>query len=196
MKKKICSSVMLLVSLGLLSSCEPVLKLCMGIKKPSGKTPEELLAYARKKSMPTDNIFYFRDSASFVNTVNALPTLTEIEVYDTKGNLITFKEPGACAVQTDQFLNNICLSAKQPPDTLKTIAQRMKDLVEVPGNLAARNYKAQDYDYTIILYWATYLGTLNKKNPRTWEQIIQNKNECRIRVFKVSLDIMDNWQTN
>ncbi len=194
MNQKTNTTLLLLLMLPL-CSCQPTIKLLYGIHQPRERNEKELIRYAEKKSLESGNLFYVKDTASFSTITKDLPSLTDVEIYNRQGHFIHFRERGGCPAPTDRYLKTICNSQTNDADSAKTIQDRMKQIVAFQNNMSYTGYTPDAYDYTILIYWASYLGTLNKKGPRFWEDLLKEQKTCRIKVFKISLDQMECWNT-
>lgn len=174
-------------------SCRPILNVYYGIKQPSNKSEDDLLKYLKRKSINDDNIFYLKDTVAFKEVMATQRTIPEIEVYNKEGYFIPYKDTGFCSAPGYVYLRSICDNVKKDPVMTRHISERTKQIIPCKNNKVFEGYQPGDYDYTVILLWATYTGRLNKDHVRVWEESIQQAKGCKVRVFKVSEDVMEIW---
>lgn len=176
-----------------LQSCRPVQSVFLGIRDPKVKSEKQLLKYATRKGLQTDNNFSLRDSLTFGKyfyTVMSGKSSMAI-VYDREGKMLYRYDTTGCPGPYMLYLQSICLN-KQDTQADSLFTDRMNDLVPFSAT-SNKVINVGDYDYTIVLYWARFLGIMNKKHARNYEQILHQNHGCKIQYIKVSLDPRDFW---
>jgi hypothetical protein len=177
-----------------LQSCRPVQSVFLGIRDPKVKTEKQLLKYATRKGLQTDNNFSLRDSLTFEKyfyTITSGKSSMAV-VYDREGKMLYRYDTTGCPGPYLQYLQSICTN-KQETQADSLFTDRMNDLVPFSAT-TNKVINTGDYDYTIVLYWARFLGMMNKKHARNYEQILQQNHGCKIQYIKVSLDPRDFWK--
>lgn len=177
-----------------LQSCRPVQSVFLGIRNPKVKTEKQLLKYASRKGLQTDNNFSLRDSLTlekYLYTVLSGKSSMAV-VYDREGKMLYRYDTTGCPGPYMQYLQSICAN-KQETQSDSLFTDRMNDLVPFSAT-TNKVINTGDYDYTIVLYWARFLGMMNKKHARNYEQILQQNHGCKIQYIKVSLDPRDFWK--
>lgn len=178
----------------LLQSCRPVQSVFLGIRDPKVKSEKQLLKYATRKGLQTDNNFSLRDSLTFEKyfyTITSGKSSMAV-VYDREGEMLYRYDTTGCPGPYLQYLQSICTN-KQETQADSLFTDRMNDLVPFSAT-TNKVINTGDYDYTIVLYWARFLGMMNKKHARNYEQILQQNHGCKIQYIKVSLDPRDFWK--
>lgn len=177
----------------ILQSCRPVQYVFLGTRNAKVKSEKQLLKYATRKGLQTDNNFSLRDSLTFekyLYTVLSGKSSMAV-VYDREGKMLYRYDTTGCPGPYMQYLRSICEN-KQEAQADSLFTDRMKDLVPF-STTENKVVNAGDYDYTIVLYWARFLGMMNKKHAKNYEQILQQNHGCKIQYIKVSLDPRDFW---
>lgn len=175
-------------------SCRPVQSVFLGLRDPKVKSEKQLLKYASRKGLQTDNNFSLRDSLTlekYLYTVLSGKSSMAV-VYDREGKMLYRYDTTGCPGPYMQYLQSICAN-KQETQSDSLFTDRMNDLVPFSAT-SNKVINTGDYDYTIVIYWAKFLGMMNKKHARNYEQILQQNHGCKIQYIKVSLDPRDFWK--
>lgn len=171
------------------SACSLVKKVFLGFRNVNEKTEEQLLRYASRKGLQTDNNYYLGDSATFMSNLKKFEQqgFVSMEVYDKNGYLLPPYDTADCPAPLSRYLNSIC-TTQQEPLKENLLSEKMKTLIPFKNNEAAAAYQPGNYDYTVILYWARFIGAYNKTNALEYERILRGQKDCKIHYFKVTLD--------
>lgn len=188
MKRKkvliIIGSFLVLVLL-IIFNIQSILKFYMGMKDPEMETKESIYTYAKEIGMK-DSEFYVIDSSQLK------------EIY--KGSfpkVYFFNEAG------DMIIDGNCFGAlPELVDTLKT-KQKFKIIKSNFLPEVLTTIKTFDGDsiqktegnsqFTIVYYWAKWMGSINKTKLKALEERIKNMQELDIRLIKVNADIQKSW---
>lgn len=161
----------------------------LGFRNVKEKTEEQLLRYETRKGLQTDNNYYIRDSITFRENLNKLlrDGYVSLEVYDKNGNFLPPYDTSDCPAPLSRYLQSIC---SIPQESIKDfqLSEKMKTLTPFKNNSSAMTFDHHKYDYTVIIYWARFMGIFNKKNARQFERTLKAQKNCNIHYFKVTMD--------
>ena len=48
-------------------------------------------------------------------------------------------------------------------------------------------------DFTVLVFWTTYIGKLNRDHVSVWERQAQENQKAGIRVLKINMDFQEFW---
>lgn len=175
------------------SSCQPVVKLLIGIRQPKLEDKESLSHYLNKKNMAIDNILVYDDSSFFKHKVNDIADLPEIRVFNKQGILIYYKDTAStCTGPAEEFTKSICSAKDLNSNSSWNITTELKKLVTLDNNPVVLSGD-DSTDFYVFIYWARYIGRLNKIKVREWERNLSQVNGCKVWVAKVNMDSQKKW---
>lgn len=178
----------------LLSSCKPVIIFLAGAHNPKPEDKESLIRYLDKKDIPADNILVLVDSTFFYRKHRDLGGIPEIQVFNKHGILINYKDTGSsCSGPAEFFTKAICSANVLSSNSSKTIESELKDLVTFDNNPVVLA-KDSSFDFYVLIYWARFIGNLNKSKVRVWESNLKNVTGCKVWVAKVNMDWQKKWR--
>lgn len=176
-----------------LSSCKPVFILLMGVHKPKLEDKESLVHYLNKKDLATDNILVYDDSTVHNSKLIELNGIPEIRVFNKQGILIYYKDTGSyCSGPAEAFTKSICSANDLLANASKTLTSELKSVVTLDNNPVVLSNDGS-VDYYVLIYWARFVGALNKTKVREWENNLKNVTGCKIWVAKVDMDWQKKW---
>lgn len=173
----------------LLTSCSFIARVGFGIKKPSLKETSYVLDYAQKLNMDTSEVFFAGSQQNWAKLLNKRE-MPSVEIYDRKGRFVRYKPDSLkCNAPAFNLTNDICNSAFLSVDSSRNI----KDITSRLYNYNSSYLTQNDYDYVVVVYWATFAGKLNKDHTKVWVDNInaQKKSNCNLKVINLSLDIIN-----
>lgn len=165
-----------------------MIKAVTGARDVKTKTESQLLKYERRKGLQTDNNYYINDSLTWVNYLQRVidDKLQYMEVYDKNGYMLPPYDTGHCPAPIYRYINNICNFPQEPlRDSLLSVRMAMLSPFKAT---TTTSFNPSEYDYSIIIYYARFLGIMNKNYARTYEQLLRDQKDCKIQYIKVALD--------
>lgn len=188
MKKKLIYILALVI---LVTSCSPIIKLYMGVKKPKIENEKSLTKYLEKKGLQTDNLYALdmTDYQYLDRIVNGAP---DIMIFTSDGKLIKYKPDTSCNASAFGFLETV--DPKMKFDYIDSVSfedcfSRLRDLNGKPVVIQ----KSENIDFYLIIFWARFIGRLNKDHVKIWEEQALNNKNAKIKVFKVNKDMQEWW---
>lgn len=184
-----------LILLAFLPSCKTfILKSLYGIKKPKVESERSILKYASKKGLLQDNIFTLTqdDWTWAVQNISFAKSIPDIMVFDKNGNLLKYREESQCNAKAFSFLSSLTKESKFEYDSLVTMKDLTIKLKDLKGNNTSFTIN-DSTDYYVFIFWAVWIGRLNKDHVKEWETDAHNNNNCSIKVVKVNMDRQEWW---
>lgn len=165
------------------------MKMLYGIGKPGVETAASIRKKALKAGLDTSTIVAV-SSEAFLQVLrdNAIP---DASIYNRQGRYIEYRQTDtSCNAGLFQFIPALRADGVYAmPDSLPLQKEweHLRDLNGLP--LAP----PKDADFTVLIYWTTWAGRLNKDHVKVWEEQARANTACKISVVKVNLDIQDHW---
>ncbi len=183
----------LLLMLLSISGCSPALKLYYGYHDPKPEDKESLTKYLNKKGINADNILVFKDSMSLFRRMKEINDFPSIRVFNKGGILVYYKDTSIlCNSPAYEFTDSICSRINLRTNASKTITSELKGLLSLENQKI--DVKTDDqYDYYVFIYWCRFEGRLNKSHVKVWENNLQTVKGCRVKIYKVDLDLQKTW---
>ena len=192
MKQNPVIKIILVTSLFFNSGCQMVQHVFFGTRNAVVKSESQIEKYEKRKGLQTDNNFSLKDSLTFQKYFTLLSNekLGKLEVYDKNGKMLPPYDTTGCPAPFYRYINGICTT---PQEVLEDSLLQNKMLDFVPFSSNKAEVDPSKYDYTIVIYWARFYGTVNKSNAREFERLLSQQKDCKIQYIKVSLDPRDFW---
>ena len=163
-------------------------RIFLGAGRVKTKTESQLVRYEKRKGLQTDNNYYINDSVTWANFMQRCydDNLQFLEVYDKNGYMLAPYDTGHCPAPFYRYINNIC-NFPQDPLRDSLLSSRMSKLTPFKAT-TVKNFNPSEYDYTIVIYYARFLGITNKNFARSYERLLRKQQDCKIHYIKVALD--------
>ncbi len=183
MKKKTIIILTFFYLLSISISCSTLL----GIKEPEEITNKTALEYLLKHNIDTSNVMFLK--SNYLDTLKSLPFKPDWETGFRPIQFKIFNKYGDLIFQYSTCegpIKNTLINKKFPPynitpiDTTYTIKDEQfltDDKITV----------AENTDYVVIIYWATYTGVIGRKFVKKIVTIIADQN-YNIQIFKLNTD--------
>lgn len=173
----------------LLPGCRAILMQMYGIKNPGIENETSIKKAALKWHLDTANIVTL-NSADFLPAYKS-QSLPDAAIFDSSGDYIEYRATDtSCNAGLFSFIPALAVNNTYRRTHKTTQAAELKKF---------RNLKGHDIkplppaDFYVLIYWAAWIGRLNKDHVKVWEdQARQNKN-CSVAVIKVNLDLQESW---
>ncbi len=175
-----------------LTSCAVVMKKLYGIKKPKLETHASLVKNARKFGFDTTNMVTIgsKDWTEVFNGANGIPNA---EIFDSKGEYIEYRQADtSCTAGLFEFIPSLAPTVQYNKTGKTTLQTQLEKYRNLEGELVSSNY-LQAADFYLVIYWASYVGRLNKDHVKIWEDMARANPKAKIQVIKVNLDCQANW---
>ncbi len=177
-------------------SCNLILKLSYGLKKPKLEDYESLSKFLEKKKVSFSNVYAPKDQAAFEKVLSWIGNgIPEALFFNRDLKLVQYKDPNnTCNAGIDAFIDSIRNINQHPFQDTLTLGKLGKELVDA-NTLEAFNAEGRDQDAYILIFWTRYAGKLNN-NLRAWQESIQNAEMEGLKINEVfvSLDYQEFWK--
>lgn len=183
-------SLLLLLILIILTSCQPVMKKLYGIKKPGTENETSIRKKALKFGLDTSLIVAVT-SADFLQMMKGRG-IPDGAIYNAGGKYIEYRQTdSSCNAGLFDFIPSLQLTGNyNRPDSLP-LQEQWKKFRDLRGRELSYPEPA---DFYLLIYWTVWTGRLNKDHVKIWEELARQNTKCRIRVIKVNLDIQEWWE--
>lgn len=165
----------------LFNSCKPILKVALGVKNPSFKTDEEILKYSAKKLQVDSPIFRMKNydgNIAIPLDVTTMPSIQYV-VNDEVKELYT-----TCSADYFDFISSP-LSTLNALPTLRQVSS--EELNQALYNCSDENVKVSTKEPTFIVYYASYVGYLNKRDVLPWIKQIEGREDVNLILLNCDL---------
>lgn len=173
-------------------SCQSVLFLLYGIKKPRPVSGREIVRKALELGIDTNYLLCIRPEYYPV-VINDIGSFPNARIYDMAGNRYNYRNtPDECKSSAAGFIRDLRPGSTYPvqPDS-----SFFRLPVQLEG-LCGGEFKPEalsDTDFHLFLYWGTFLGKLNREYVLKWMELARENRNARIHLWFVSCDIRTEW---
>jgi hypothetical protein len=182
--------ILLLFSLLLLASCQPIMKAIYGIKKPDIENQESITKKALKFGLDTTNIVSVT-SKDFPYVLKST-SIPNAAIYDSNGKYIEYRQTDtSCNAGLFDFIPKLSLSGIYNKPDSSSLAEEWTKFRDLKGKEMTLPNNA---DFYLLIYWNVWTGKLNKDHVKIWEDLARENKNCKIKVIKVNLDIQEYWE--
>ena len=177
-------------------SCTRLLLFVTGGHLPEEEDQSSITAYAIRTGLRTDNLYTFRDSSGLNDFQRTIGKLPEISFYYRNSFLMKIRTEDDCHKTIEKIIDSLNAGTNYALDSLN----RFQDLVSGICHLDGSPVHPEDTakaDFNVVIYWATYIGKINKRNTLVWEEKLYEKGkELGINVLKVDCDTQEAWYSD
>jgi len=182
--------IILLFSLLLLASCQPIMKAIYGIKKPDIENQESITKKALKFGLDTTNIVSVT-SKDFPYVLKST-SIPNAAIYDSQGTYIEYRQTDtSCNAGLFDFIPKLNVSGTYNKPDSSSLAEEWIKFRDLKGNEMSLPNNA---DFYLLIYWNVWTGKLNKDHVKIWEDLARENKNSKIKVIKVNLDIQEYWE--
>jgi hypothetical protein len=171
-------------------SCKSLLFKLKGVKSPKLETAQSVYDYLQKHYQGTlKYLFVPRDSASFYSTFSSFPDFPGVGFVNSKGQLIIYSDTNYCSGTAQKFATGLEDPESYPTDPFFKLTTFM-EMLQRAGPESTEN--DEPYDCILIVFWAKYLGSINKPGFDVAEGLEKNS-RVRSRIYFINLDFQEQW---
>jgi len=176
-------------------SCTRLLFFYEGVRKPELETPEHLQKFLIRKEIDTTELLCFEDTSALYRFYTQKIGFPEARFFNRKRQMVDYREkPSDCNARVFTFMEKMDRINDLPADSTKPLDSFICDLAYVK-DLRPFQLETNEYDIYLVMYWAKWLGKVNKRKIFEWEKLaIQAKDKgLNIRVIKINADFQQSW---
>lgn len=185
----------LLVFLCTAFGCKPLLIWNEGVKQPALEDHTRLKKFLAKYHIDTLEILCFKDTAALHRFYTSDIRLPDARFFNRHQQLVDYRDsPKDCNGKVSVFLEKIDSIDKRPPIAGQTLGHYLQDIVyekdQTPFAVPPKTY-----DTYLVIYWAKYLGKLNKRKVFDWTTLTNEAQQrgVKIRVLLINADYQRFW---
>jgi hypothetical protein len=166
-----------------LISCNSFIKVIMGFHNPRIETKESIIKYGIRKKIWNQYYFVKKDSLGVIFK----GFFPQVYFYDRNAMLCSVDNCFALLKETTiNVIDSNKISFYDGP-LLSTHLNRIQNNIGKDIFIDARLY-----DYTVVFYWAKFLGILNK-NRFSWMVQHLKKTNKKVRIIAINCDLQKEW---
>ncbi len=189
------SLLLLCVFIEFITSCTRVLMITEGIKQPALENHTTLSKFLLSKGIDTTEILCFKDTTALIALYRSHIGIPDARFFNSKKKLVDYKNhPNDCNGMVSVFIEKIDSIVQKTPIEGEFLDNYINNLViEKTGQKFL--LEDQDYDVYMVVYWAKFLGKVNKRKVYDWQEHVKkaNQNGKKIRMMLVSVDYQAFW---
>jgi hypothetical protein len=175
------------------AGCKSYFKYKFGMAEPGEETPESLIAFLKKNSFPSGNMYMFSDSAAYFqalrNPVFIKKLLSHLNF--NRDGLLLSSDTTKC-----QWSGYDVIKALRPDSTYPTVPGLLLDEIlrhiKPFGNSPVNDSMTGKPDYTVIVTWGKFIGKYNYRLFDLSGAVNENK-AAKIRLIWLNLDLQKSW---
>ncbi|MDD3738146.1 MAG: hypothetical protein PHP31_02475 [Lentimicrobiaceae bacterium] len=165
-----------------------------GAHEPRIETTESLRKYMQKKDMTSDNVFTTQNLDSFQNQMSLSGGgVPEVLIFSKNLDNITYRDTildcNAPAFRAILGLDKNKTYKINENFNFDDINTGLCDLEGNPTTITVDN----NADFIVVIYWAKYVGKLNKEQVNVMEKDAIDNTNANIQVVKINLDYQSFW---
>ena len=169
--------------------CQPIIMRIYGIKDPDIENEKTIVKKALKYGLDTANIFTVSNN-NFLGVLNG-QSIPDGAIFGRDGKYIEYRQTDtSCNAGLFKFISGLNLTDKYYQPEHLTLYQEFEKYRDLKGNIIN---KIEPADYYLLVYWTVWTGKLNKNHVKVWEDLARKNTNCKIKVFKINLDIQKYW---
>lgn len=187
------SEKLLLIIIVLISfaGCKPILMKMYGIKKPAIETEASIKNYAFQIGLDTFNIVSV-NADDFRKTLSKRG-VPEGLIFDKSGNYLEYKESDtSCNAGLFIYIPELNSNGSYNRSVKYNLTEEVSSLRNLKGQ-AIQEFNSSEYDFLLFIYWAKWVGKLNKDHVKEWQQLALDNKNAKIKTILINLDIQENW---
>ena len=166
-----------------------------GIKQPALENHLSLSNFLLSNGIDTSEILCFRDTTALKAFYKTDINLPDARFFNREKVMVDYRSSGSdCNAQVSPFIEKGDSINQMAPVKGKSIDGFLKGVVSArTGQGFALD--SQEFDVYLIVYWAKYLGKLNKRYVRDWQELVRKGNQKgkKTRMILVNTDYQSIW---
>ncbi len=174
------------------SSCQKLVLTYYGVKKPQVESSGNIWQKSHKYGLDTSLILTVK-APYFLQTLSKQP-LPGILIFNKKGEAIRYKNSDSgCNAGLASFIPQLKPGETYPADSSRPLLPVLLSRYET---FQGANIQADSTaDFHLIIYYALWLGKLNRQKAALWQNLARENQQAKIQVHLVNLDLLDQWPT-
>lgn len=191
MRRKSGGLLLIIIILISFTGCKTILIKMYGVKKPSIETEVSIKNYALKIGLDTLTIVSVNvDDFVDIFSRRGIP---EGLIFDKSGNYLEYKESDtSCNAGLFNYIPELNSNGSYNRSVKYNLTEEVSSLRNLKGQ-AIQEFNSSEYDFLLFIYWAKWVGKLNKDHVKEWQQLALDNKNAKIKTILINLDIQENW---
>ncbi len=165
---------------------------------PRIENAETIESTLEKYNLSDSNNYIICDSSSYFKILKEITSLPEIMFFNDLGEKMEIRKQGTCTAGVGVLIDSI--QDYTVPDTsihspFHQIDSLLYHLRTLEGEVINKS-TIKEADYFVVIFWAKFIGKLNRTKVKQWELALQAKKNLKIEVLKVNCDVQEMWGLN
>jgi hypothetical protein len=161
-----------------------------GLSRPRFENPESVISYFSSKSNDTGiDIMIAKDSIRFFQLLYMVRSYPSVDFFNSKVELLEYSKTGDCMGKAQKFAASLSPDSDCDIDSsyqIKDVFEKVKSInvKSTPNNVNA--------DFTILFYWAKYLGKMNNSLFEILKTVRENQ-DINPKIYFINMDFQKEW---
>lgn len=173
--------------------CKPILLKIKQIKQPEIETKASLTSFLKKNGFSSDiPIYAFKNVDVYNKKISEGLSMPDANFFNSDGCFVNYqKEASDCNGKIGPFMQNSEDINGMDCNHEYTVDSILENIVLLKGqdDILDQN---RDYNSYIVIYWAKFLGKLNKEKALDWINIYKEQ-ATKSRLIFLNCDYQDFW---
>lgn len=186
---------LLLFEIITLSSCTHLARWMEDIHQPAIESHQSLMKFLIANEIDTTELLCFRDTTALHTFFTSGIGLPDSRFFNRDKLMVDYRtSPKDCNGKVSVFI--------EKADSINLLVARKEHHLDQYLNSLVRSdthqtfvLESEHYDVYLVVYWAKYLGKVNKRKVLEWQQLVRAANEKgqKIRMFLINADYQNFW---
>lgn len=184
-----------LLTIIILGGCTRMAMLIEDVRQPKMEDYSSLTKFLLKLDIDTSDLLCYSDTSALYKFYKTDIGLPESRFFNRHGQLVDYRDsPQDCNGHVSVFLEKAAQIDQKAPVPNEFIQPYISDLIYVKDN---RKFILDNraYDMYLVIYWARYLGKVNKHKVFEWLNLVRSAEEkgLKVKVIKINADFQKGW---
>ncbi len=169
------------LTVSVLMSCQPTLRLVTGIKNPKVETKEVLADYLKKNKVKADisQVYALKDAQEFADIFNVIKRLPNFLFFDKNGKLLNPENKTNCISDINEFVGELD-NLQEKAETIGTDSFTLDFIKSRMVNLDGNPAILPENKYYLVCFWGKFMGKSTIKKVATYVEAAQKRDDLTI----------------
>jgi hypothetical protein len=187
----------IVLSLVILESCVPIIKLSYGISRPQMESPESLIKFLQKNKYPVGNQYQMKDSSTYVEMMNdtVFHTLLFKTLLFTGDFQLIEMDTNHCQWSGGYAIEHLKKDSVYTFNDRFSIPDIYSVIRPLYDSITPVVITKGEYDFIIVNTWAKFLGKLNERLFSV-DESVKLRPDLKLLVINLNMDMQGTWHLN
>ena len=159
------------------------------VSDPGFVTEAQTITFLDRRGFETYGTYYVcRDSSSLIKVIQTIKAIPETNFFNSQGEHLIYGD-SICPGLAMNFAKTLKPENRSTIDSSYTLEDIMNLVKPVGGVIYNEDPR---FDFSVIFYWATFVGRINNNVFEIAEELKKNP-QLKIRLLFVNVDFQDSW---